>query len=138
MSDVCVPTVFGTGLHKRSLGNNFDQRLKVTHSSFITTADNRFILAAGFWDKSFRVFSTESGKCLFIVIRAPYLIEKNMEYGNGDSLSGKTQGISKFIQKQGFADSKDGIYIFFQLFVKRNYFFFLVIKFNCLMSFDMK
>ncbi len=57
----CVCAVFGTGLHRRSLGNNFDQRLKMYHSSFLTTADNRFILAAAFWDKSFRVFSTDSG-----------------------------------------------------------------------------
>ena len=57
---LCV-SVFGTGLHKRNLGNNFDQRLKVTHSNFITTADNRYILACGFWDKSFRVFNAESG-----------------------------------------------------------------------------
>lgn len=54
--------VFGTGLHRRNLGDNFDQRLKMTHYSFITTADNRFILAVGFWDKSYRVFSTDSGK----------------------------------------------------------------------------
>ena len=59
--------VFGTGLQRRSLGNNFDQRLKVTHSSFITTADNRFILASGFWDKSFRVFSTENAKVCQVV-----------------------------------------------------------------------
>lgn len=56
-----VIAVFGTGLHRRNLGDNFDQRLKMTHFSFITTADNRFILAIGFWDKSYRVFSTDSG-----------------------------------------------------------------------------
>jgi len=56
---VCV--VFGTGLNRRCLGNNFDQRLRMTHSSFVVTADNRFILAVGFWDKSFRVFGTDLG-----------------------------------------------------------------------------
>ena len=54
-------SVFGTGLHRRNLGNNFDQRLKLSHTSFITTADNKFIIAAGFWDTSFRVFSTDTG-----------------------------------------------------------------------------
>lgn len=54
----------GTNLHKRSLGDNFDQRLRVNGSHFITTSDNRTIMAAGFWDKSFRVFTTEAGRNL--------------------------------------------------------------------------
>lgn len=54
-------------LHKRSLGDNFDQRLKVTHSSFVTTADNKFIFACGFWDKSFRLFSADSAKILQVI-----------------------------------------------------------------------
>lgn len=73
--------VFGTGLQRRSLGNNFDQRLQVSHSSFLATADNRFILACGFWDKSFRVFNTESG--LFVVtvcFKGPFtLVREVME-----------------------------------------------------------
>ena len=36
----------------------------MTQASFVVTADNRFILAAGFWDKSFRVFSTDTGESL--------------------------------------------------------------------------
>ncbi|XP_064610079.1 neurobeachin-like isoform X2 [Liolophura sinensis] len=56
-----------TGLSKRNLGDNFDQRLKVRHSSFVTTADNRFLFACGFWDKSFRVFSTDSGRICQVV-----------------------------------------------------------------------
>ena len=56
-----------TGLHKRSLGDNFDQRLKVTHSSFVTTADNKFIFACGFWDKSFRIFSTDTAKIIQVI-----------------------------------------------------------------------
>lgn len=54
--------VLGTGLHRRQFGDNFDQRLKVSHSSFVVTTDNRFIIAAGFWDKSFRVFNTDQGE----------------------------------------------------------------------------
>jgi len=53
--------VFGTGLQRRSLGDNFDERLKVSHSNFVVTVDNRFIMATGFWDKSFRIFNTEMG-----------------------------------------------------------------------------
>ncbi|GFN84010.1 histone-lysine N-methyltransferase SETMAR [Plakobranchus ocellatus] len=53
--------VMNTGLHRRSLGDNFDQRLPVTHQSFATTADNRFLFACGFWDKSFRVYYLETG-----------------------------------------------------------------------------
>ncbi|CAC5374330.1 Neurobeachin-like protein 2,WD repeat and FYVE domain-containing protein 3,Lipopolysaccharide-responsive and beige-like anchor protein,Protein FAN,BEACH domain-containing protein C2,Neurobeachin-like protein 1,BEACH domain-containing protein lvsE,Beige protein homolog 1,BEACH domain-containing protein lvsD,WD repeat-and FYVE domain-containing protein 4,BEACH domain-containing protein lvsB,BEACH domain-containing protein B,BEACH domain-containing protein C1,BEACH domain-containing protein lvsC,BEACH domain- len=47
--------------------NNFDERIKAKHTSFITTADNRFLFACGFWDKSFRLFSTETAKILQVV-----------------------------------------------------------------------
>ncbi|XP_048774132.2 neurobeachin-like isoform X3 [Ostrea edulis] len=56
-----------TGLQRRSMGDNFDERLKPTHQSFITSGDNRFIFACGFWDKSFRIFSADSGKILQVV-----------------------------------------------------------------------
>ena len=59
--------VFGTGLHRRNLGNNFDQRLKTTHANFVVTSDNKHILAAGFWDKSFRAFNTDSAKAVQVV-----------------------------------------------------------------------
>lgn len=59
--------VTNTGLQRRSLGDNFDERIKPTHQSFVTSADNRFIFACGFWDKSFRIFSSESGKILQVV-----------------------------------------------------------------------
>ncbi|KAK3099516.1 hypothetical protein FSP39_005633 [Pinctada imbricata] len=59
--------VLNTGLHRRTLGDNFDERIKPTHSSFVTSADNRFIFACGFWDKSFRLFNTDSGKILQVV-----------------------------------------------------------------------
>ena len=48
-------------LSKRQLGENFDQRLNFTHNHFVSTADNKNILACGFWDNSFRAFSTDSG-----------------------------------------------------------------------------
>lgn len=59
--------VTNTGLQRRSLGDNFDERLKPTHQSFITSADNRFIFACGFWDKSFRIFGSDSGRILQVV-----------------------------------------------------------------------
>ena len=65
-NSLIVFVVFGTGLHRRNLGNNFDERLKVTHSNFVVTADNRFIIAVGFWDKSFRVFNAESGENIYL------------------------------------------------------------------------
>ncbi|XP_026678220.1 neurobeachin-like [Diaphorina citri] len=46
---------------KRHLGDNFSQKLRVRHNCFVTTVDSRFLLACGFWDNSFRVFSTDNG-----------------------------------------------------------------------------
>ncbi|XP_060594315.1 neurobeachin-like isoform X4 [Ruditapes philippinarum] len=59
--------VMNTGLNRRSLGDNFDQRLKVSMSHFVTTADNRFIFACGFWDKSFRLYFADTAKILQVV-----------------------------------------------------------------------
>ncbi|KAK2185649.1 hypothetical protein NP493_229g03011 [Ridgeia piscesae] len=59
--------VFGTGLQRRSLGDNFDERLKVSHSNFVVTVDNRFIMATGFWDKSFRIFNTEMARITQVI-----------------------------------------------------------------------
>lgn len=59
--------VMNTGLQRRSLGDNFDQRLKVSQSHFVTTADNRFIFACGFWDKSFRLYFADTAKILQVV-----------------------------------------------------------------------
>lgn len=50
---------------KRHLGDNFSQKLKIRSNCFVTTVDSRFLIACGFWDNSFRVFSTESGKIYF-------------------------------------------------------------------------
>ncbi|XP_052793628.1 neurobeachin-like isoform X3 [Mya arenaria] len=59
--------VLNTGLQRRSLGDNFDQRLKVNASHFVTTADNRFIFACGHWDKSFRLYLADTAKILQVV-----------------------------------------------------------------------
>ena len=54
--------VLNTGLHRRQLGDNFDERLQQRHQSFVVTADNRFIISTGYWDKSFRVQNTDMAK----------------------------------------------------------------------------
>ncbi|XP_054709390.1 neurobeachin-like [Uloborus diversus] len=53
--------------YKRHLGDNFSQRVKMRSCCFVTTVDSRFLIACGFWDNSFRVFSTESAKIVQIV-----------------------------------------------------------------------
>lgn len=49
---------------KRHLGDNFSQKLKIKWNCFVTTVDSRFLIVCGFWDNSFRVFSTETGELL--------------------------------------------------------------------------
>ncbi|XP_076273573.1 A kinase anchor protein rugose isoform X3 [Rhynchophorus ferrugineus] len=52
---------------KRNLGDNFSQNLKIRSNCFVTTVDSKFLIACGFWDNSFRVFSTESAKIVQII-----------------------------------------------------------------------
>ncbi|XP_059162921.1 neurobeachin-like isoform X4 [Physella acuta] len=59
--------VMNTGLQKRTLGDNFDQRLPVNHHSFVTTADNRFLFACGFWDKSFRIYHLDTARIVQVI-----------------------------------------------------------------------
>ncbi|XP_073999314.1 A kinase anchor protein rugose isoform X3 [Rhodnius prolixus] len=54
-------------VQRRHLGDNFSQKLKIRSNCFVTTVDSRFLVACGFWDNSFRVFSTESAKIVQIV-----------------------------------------------------------------------
>lgn len=59
---------FNTALHKRQLGENFDDKLKQSQTNFIVTHDNKHIFATGFFDKSFRIFLAETAKltqCIF-------------------------------------------------------------------------
>ncbi|XP_031416111.1 lipopolysaccharide-responsive and beige-like anchor protein isoform X3 [Clupea harengus] len=55
------------GIHRRQISDLLDQSIQVHSQCFTVTADNRFILLCGFWDKSFRVYSTDSGKLSQIV-----------------------------------------------------------------------
>ena len=49
-------------VNRRHLGDNFDERIQQRHQSFVVTADNRFIISTGYWDKSFRVQNTDMAK----------------------------------------------------------------------------
>ncbi|XP_065110775.1 lipopolysaccharide-responsive and beige-like anchor protein [Paramisgurnus dabryanus] len=55
------------GTHRRQISDLLDQSIQVNSQCFVITADNRFILLCGFWDKSFRVYSTDLGKLTQIV-----------------------------------------------------------------------
>ncbi|XP_055751898.1 neurobeachin-like isoform X2 [Salvelinus fontinalis] len=56
-----------TGSNKRQITDLVDQSIQINTHCFVVTADNRYILVCGFWDKSFRVYSTETGKLTQIV-----------------------------------------------------------------------
>ena len=58
---------FNTALHRRQLGENFDDKLQLTQNNFVVTYDNRSILATGFFDKSFRIFNADTAKIVQIV-----------------------------------------------------------------------
>ncbi|XP_059821003.1 lipopolysaccharide-responsive and beige-like anchor protein [Hypanus sabinus] len=56
-----------TGMHRRQITDPLDQSIQVNSQCFVITADNRFILVCGFWDKSFRVYSTDTGKLTQVI-----------------------------------------------------------------------
>ncbi|XP_038150368.1 neurobeachin [Cyprinodon tularosa] len=56
-----------TGSNKRQITDLVDQSIQITTHCFVVTADNRYILVCGFWDKSFRVYSSETGKLTQII-----------------------------------------------------------------------
>lgn len=53
-------------MNKRQITDLVDQSIQINTHCFVVTADNRYILVCGFWDKSFRVYSTETGWFCFI------------------------------------------------------------------------
>nr|XP_057936361.1 neurobeachin-like isoform X5 [Doryrhamphus excisus] len=53
--------------NKRQITDLVDQSIQISTQCFVVTADNRYILVCGFWDKSFRVYSSETGKLTQIV-----------------------------------------------------------------------
>ncbi|KAJ7320255.1 hypothetical protein JRQ81_019766, partial [Phrynocephalus forsythii] len=56
-----------SGVNKRQITDLVDQSIQINAHCFVVTADNRYILICGFWDKSFRVYSTETGNLTQIV-----------------------------------------------------------------------
>ncbi|XP_032873568.1 lipopolysaccharide-responsive and beige-like anchor protein [Amblyraja radiata] len=56
-----------TGMQRRQITDLLDQSIQVNSQCFVITADNRFILVCGFWDKSFRVYSTDTGKLTQVI-----------------------------------------------------------------------
>ncbi|KAF6084574.1 neurobeachin [Phyllostomus discolor] len=56
-----------SGVGKRQITDLVDQSIQINAHCFVVTADNRYVLVCGFWDKSFRVYSTETGKLTQIV-----------------------------------------------------------------------
>ncbi|XP_053728334.1 neurobeachin isoform X1 [Synchiropus splendidus] len=57
----------GSSSSRRQITDLVDQSIQITSHCFVVTADNRYILVCGFWDKSFRVYSSETGKLTQIV-----------------------------------------------------------------------
>uniref|UniRef100_A0A8B9FEG7 Lipopolysaccharide-responsive and beige-like anchor protein n=1 Tax=Amazona collaria TaxID=241587 RepID=A0A8B9FEG7_9PSIT len=56
-----------TGMHRRQITDLLDQSIQVHSQCFVITSDNRYVLVCGFWDKSFRVYSTDSGKLIQVI-----------------------------------------------------------------------
>ncbi|XP_072352179.1 lipopolysaccharide-responsive and beige-like anchor protein isoform X2 [Scyliorhinus torazame] len=56
-----------TGMHRRQITDLLDQSIQINSQCFVITADNRFILVCGFWDKGFRVYSTDTGKLAQVI-----------------------------------------------------------------------
>lgn len=63
---LCVPpnAANNSGVNKRQITDLVDQSIQINTHCFVVTADNRYILVCGFWDKSFRVYSTETGELI--------------------------------------------------------------------------
>lgn len=59
---LCSHAANNSGVNKRQITDLVDQSIQINTHCFVVTADNRYILACGFWDKSFRVYSTETGR----------------------------------------------------------------------------
>nr|XP_058950691.1 neurobeachin-like [Pocillopora verrucosa] len=56
------------GRQKRQLGEPLDQSVTPCACCFVVTADNKYIMACGYWDNSFKCFSADGGKltqCVF-------------------------------------------------------------------------
>ncbi|XP_053335852.1 lipopolysaccharide-responsive and beige-like anchor protein [Clarias gariepinus] len=61
------PVIVGNLMHRRQVCDLLDQSVEVNSHCFLVSADNRFLFIAGFWDKSFRIYNTDTGKLVQIV-----------------------------------------------------------------------
>ncbi|XP_078481604.1 neurobeachin isoform X1 [Ciona intestinalis] len=52
---------YGGSSMKRQIQETLDQSVEVHRGCFAVTADNKFLLSCGYWDRSFRVVFTETG-----------------------------------------------------------------------------
>ncbi|CAB4066991.1 Neurobeachin [Lepeophtheirus salmonis] len=57
-----VSNSIGHQVKRHLVGDNFSQKITMRSNCFVVTVDSTFLIACGFWDNSFRVFSTESAK----------------------------------------------------------------------------
>ncbi|CAL8349214.1 unnamed protein product [Arctogadus glacialis] len=57
--DALIASNSGSG--GRQISDLVDQSISINSLCFLVTADNHYILACGFWDNSFRVYSSETG-----------------------------------------------------------------------------
>ncbi|KAG7314175.1 hypothetical protein KOW79_022671 [Hemibagrus wyckioides] len=61
------PVIVANLMHRRQVCDLLDQSVEVNSHCFLVSADNRFLFIAGFWDKSFRIYNTDTGKLVQIV-----------------------------------------------------------------------
>ncbi|XP_060720152.1 lipopolysaccharide-responsive and beige-like anchor protein isoform X2 [Tachysurus vachellii] len=61
------PVIVSNLMHRRQVCDLLDQSVEVNSHCFLVSADNRFLFIAGFWDKSFRIYNTDTGKLVQIV-----------------------------------------------------------------------
>jgi hypothetical protein len=58
------PALGSAIMHKRRLGEPLDQRVTPSFACFASTGDHKHILACGYWDSSFKCFSTDTGRMI--------------------------------------------------------------------------
>lgn len=78
-----------TGSNKRQITDLVDQSIQITTHCFVVTADNRYILVCGFWDKSFRVYSSETGRLqckLYFLIEVRTDVWRTEGYGGNNTV----------------------------------------------------
>ena len=69
------------GNPKRQINDRLDQSIQVTNKVLLVMADNRHIIVAGFWDKSFRIYSTDNAKLEQGMYHKKSLLSSRFEHG---------------------------------------------------------